>query len=515
MEQLPIILITIFFCLNILSYLSLIFKRSSLEIVNDMGIGWSLSNTFDSYGIGINITYPDEQITLWGNTVPTKDLFKKIKKFGFKTIRFPVTWMHFMNEGGIVNPVWMLRVKEVVNWIIELNMYCILNIHHDSSSPNWLSKGEEEKEKFIILWQQISEEFKDYDDHLIFECMNDLLTNSYYNYNFTLIYLFNQAFIDTIRNSTNQNKGRLLILSGVNKELALTCSSEYIIPNDPYNKFAISIHYFLPTKFAVEPDHNPWTYIDSNGQKQIVPPMTKWGYDTDYKEMLTNFETLRTTYVDKGIPVIITEVGVLTEEEKEPDSIREYLFAHFSFSRDYEGIMSCLWDNSNKNVGDMNYYDRINNKFFDEQIGENFKKIARGKYIKTTDYFIISNIDTVYTPNSEGYMEIIFGLKKAVKVILNVNILIKYISAVGFGIVSQDKNGNWIGDILYGEEGKKQYDGSYTYTVDISNRNYYDYVQIQKWWGNENIIFNYFSLEFNMSHKFFDYNLYKSSLYYL
>ena len=269
----------------------------------------------------------------------------------------------------------------------------------------------------------------------------------------------------------------------------------------------------MPTKFAVEPDHNPWTYIDSNGQKQIVPPMTKWGYDTDYKEMLTNFETLRTTYVDKGIPVIITEVGVLTEEEKEPDSIREYLFAHFSFSRDYEGIMSCLWDNSNKNVGDMNYYDRINNKFFDEQIGENFKKIARGKYIKTTDYFIISNIDTVYTPNSEGYMEIIFGLKKAVKVILNVNILIKYISAVGFGIVSQDKNGNWIGDILYGEEGKKQYDGSYTYSVDISNRNYYDYVQIQKWWGHENIIFNYFSLEFNMSHKFFDYNLYKSSLY--
>ena len=70
-----------------------------------------------------------------------------LKKFGFKTIRFPVTWMHFMDKSGKVSSDWMLRVKEVIDWIINLNMYCILNLHHDGTPTNWLSKGLESKDK--------------------------------------------------------------------------------------------------------------------------------------------------------------------------------------------------------------------------------------------------------------------------------------------------------------------------------------------------------------------------------
>ena len=91
---------------------------------------------------------PDEQIGLNGNISPTKDMIKKIKKYGFKTIRFPVTWMYFIDDEGIINSVWMARVKEVIDIIIKEKLYCILDIHNDGYYYGWLARGIESKEKY-------------------------------------------------------------------------------------------------------------------------------------------------------------------------------------------------------------------------------------------------------------------------------------------------------------------------------------------------------------------------------
>ena len=113
----------------------------------------------------------------------------------------------------------MSRVKLFVDWIINYNMHCVLNVHHDGESNNWLSKGETAKEKFILLQKQIDNEFKAYDEHLIFECMNDIVYNGDYNY--TLLLIINQSFIDSVRSSGGYNKVRLLILSDANKDINL------------------------------------------------------------------------------------------------------------------------------------------------------------------------------------------------------------------------------------------------------------------------------------------------------
>ena len=147
-----ITLILIFISL-LLSILNLLSQKTAMEIVNDMGIGYNLGYSFDScvkdeYGscldeslVSDEIKNPDDQILLLGNPIPTKKMIKNIKKNGFKTIRFPVTWMYFMDDFGKINPEWMSRVKEVVSWINEYNMYCILNVYNDGSSSNWLFNG--------------------------------------------------------------------------------------------------------------------------------------------------------------------------------------------------------------------------------------------------------------------------------------------------------------------------------------------------------------------------------------
>ena len=506
------LLIIIFIVSLLFNYLYYISKKTPTDIVNDMGIGYNLGNLFDSYSIIEEIKTPDEQITLWGNSVPKKQLFNFLKKSGFKTIRFPVTWKHFMDESGKVNPLWMSRVKEVVKWIIDANMYCIINVHNDVKAGNWLSEGMASKNKYMYLWEQIANEFKDFDDeYLLFESMN---VGDYWidgNYDYKTLFNLTQAFVDSVRNSGGKNKERLLVLSGANKDISLTCSPNYIMPKDPSNKLAISVHYYSPPNFSLEPDKNPWTYI-MDLEVYEVPSLKKWGDEGHYNDMINYFEILKRYYADKGIPVIFTETGVLTEELKDINSIRNYLYALFTLTLDYNGFMACLWDTSNRSIGDMNFINRDINQWYDETIKNNFKKISKGKYVKLTDYFIYSYSKSISTADTYGNMMINLGNKKVVKIIFNVFINTLNYSDIQFAITSNDKYGSWIGEVYSLGEAKKEYDGSYTFTINVKDKEYYDHVQTEIWEGKEFITFNYLSVEFNEKEISINYEAYKSAL---
>lgn len=492
----------------IITYLSINIKKSTMEMVNAMGIGWNFANTFDSLAYGRQIKTPLEQITLYGNNIPTKKMISNIKKNGIKTIRLPVTWMYFIDELGNIDSEWMSIIKKVVKMIIKEKMYCILNIHHDTDSGNWLGEGKNPKDKYINLWKNIANEFKNYNDYLIFESCEDIE----YSFDSDYMHIFdlNDAFVNAVRNSGGKNGDRLLILAGASRDLEKTCSPEYRFPIDPSNRFAISIHYYLPEQFSIEPDDYPWTWNDNGEEKEIVP-ITDWGNENDYKDMITNFESLKTVFLDKQIPVIIVEVGVLTEQKKNPESIAKYLYFEFSLSSAYYGIMSCLVDSSNIKLGKMNYYDRENNIWFNKKIGQNFKSIYKKKFINPNDYFIESNKETVSTRTRDDTLIIRIGKKKVITIIFNAFILTDNLSGVGFGISTYDSSISWVGKAVAGNIGEKKYDGSYTFTIDVRNEDYTNLIEIQKWWGGNDIILNYITLEFEEKYKFFDYNSYIKS----
>ena len=317
-----------------------------------------------------------------------------LKKFGFKTIRFPVTWIYFIDESGNINPEWLLRVKEVVKWIIEKKLYCILNVYTDTEI--WIGNIES-KSKYINLWKQIAEEFKDFNEYLVFESMNSpIFLNKYSRYDYDILLNFTQSFVNTIRNSERYNKERLLIISGMKSNLVLTCSSKYQMPTDPVNKLAISINYYIPEEFTKKKEY--WNNDE-------------WGSQEEYKELLQDFDKMQNIFVNKGIPVVIGEVGVLTEESKQLVSIREYLYSVFSLANEYEGIIACLWDTSNKNFGNMNYYNRLTDEWYDEKIKNIFIKISKGQYVKSSVFYIYSNIETIINFDHYSGHPITFGKK--------------------------------------------------------------------------------------------------------
>jgi hypothetical protein len=83
---------------------------------------------------------------------------------------------------------------------------------------------------------------------------------------------------------------------------------------------------------------------------------------------------------------------------------------------------------------------------------------------------------------------------------------------VNFGLLSYDKNGIYFTEMVNGTEGKKNYDGSYTYTIDVSKKDYNDYIEVQKWWNGEYSTFRYLNIQFKKEYTLFDYYAYKNSL---
>ena len=240
----------------------------------------------------------------------------------------------------------------------------------------------------------------------------------------------------------------------------------------------------------------------------------KWGDDNDYNEIINDLNNMKKNFVDKGIPVIIGEVGVLTEQNKEINSIREYLNVLFSLSYEYEGIMSCLWDTSNKNTGDMNFYNRETNKWYDEILMNNIIKISRGKYVKSSEYYIITNKKTIYDTSNNAYGDVYLPLddKKPIKVVINATLTGTIYKDYEFTIISYDKGGIWFEIYPTNKNFKKQYDGTYICTFDVSNEDCNEYIEAMMWYGEENIIFHSFTVEFDDSFQTFDYKSYKENI---
>ena len=174
--------------------------------------------------------------------------------------------------------------------------------------------------------------------------MNEVEFKSGDKYDYKTLFNFTQSFIDIVRSSGGKNSKRLLIIAGANSQYELSISDEFIIPTDPANNFSISLKYYIPYRFTKEP-------ADENSS------VKKWGSNDDYDEIMMNFYIMKITFPDKGIPIILSEIGVLTEDKKEEESLREFLYVVFALSWEFDGILPCLWDTSNKKTEDMNYYD--------------------------------------------------------------------------------------------------------------------------------------------------------------
>ena len=217
--------------------------ESAEDAVKNMGVGWNLGNTLDANDASKTWTTTDQHETCWGQPVTKPELMKMMKEAGFGAIRVPVTWYQEMDADGKVNEAWMNRVKEVVDYVIDNGMYCIINVHHDTGDgTQWLHAStttyNNVYKKYEYLWQQIAEKFKDYDQKLLFESYNEMLDdNNSWNDpksddGYKAINSYAKLFVKTVRNTGGNNKNRNLVVNTYSASSTPTAMKALDLPEE-------------------------------------------------------------------------------------------------------------------------------------------------------------------------------------------------------------------------------------------------------------------------------------------
>jgi len=519
MKKLNIILIFIFLLSLIFNYLSFNSKKNAFQLVNDMGIGYNLGNTYNCCNIIEEKYLENEEIKLLGATLPTKNILREIKKNGFKTIRFQILYNDDLFNNDKINSELIYKIKELIKLVSIVDMYLILSIKH--TREFWDFEGRNAKNKYINFWKQIANELIYFDEHIVFESMYEIGYIAYldkiFNYYEDKIYYLSQDFINVIRDSGGHNIDRLLIIPMISSDYELNLINfeyaEYKIPKDPYNKLAISIYYYFPCE-----DYNPWNILDpinlydKHGYSEMVFPFMEWGSNHNYKTIINNFNYMKHNFTDKGFPVIISEVGILNDYIKKNNSIEQFLYTLFSVSYEYEGVLPCLWDipmiPSNYNYF---YLNKENGKWSNNKYRKLFNKISKGKFIKSLDYYYKTNLETEDIPYFE-YYTIYANQKRIIKIFINVKFNMHIDNYTVITVYSSFKDSNYIEFNFEEKDGKRQYDGTTIFTVDGSELGLYYFAQVSEWFGEEYMIINNITVQYEEIYLCFDHISYKSDI---
>lgn len=332
------------------------------QITEAMGLGWNLGNQLEASSGGL----PSE--TCWGNPEITKELIDTVKAQGFKTVRIPVSYLDMIGDGPDykIDTDWLDRVQEVVDYVVNNDMFAIVNMHGDgyyTVDHSWLLCAEDDdkqteiKDKYGKVWTQIADRFKDYDQHLIFESMNEEFNNDYGKPDekaYDNINAYNQIFVDSVRATGSNNEKRWLLLPGWNTNIEYTAGDDYNfkIPTDngckaDGKRIMISVHYYDPFNFTIDENKTARTQWG----KYAVKNYDNWGQE-DYVD--SQMALLNEKFVSQGYPVVIGEFGAQDKTEKFADynEFRRYWSEYLIKAAKKNGVVCVYWDNGyNGNKG--------------------------------------------------------------------------------------------------------------------------------------------------------------------
>lgn len=309
---------------------------SSLDLSKLMGAGWNLGNSLEAIG----------GETAWGNPMVSKELIEQVKNTGFNSIRIPVAWSKFTNENTYeIDPAWLDRVEEVVNYALDLEMYVVLNNHWDEGwmQPTFAAQ-EEVNARLSKIWVQVALKFREYNDHLLFAGSNEVMVEGNYNAptqeNVQVQNEFNQVFVDAVRSTGGKNAFRHLVIQSYNTNVNYGISFLEIPEDEVSQKLMVEVHYYDPWEFALREDDliTQWGKAANDLDKKPA-----WGNE---EHASSQFRKLKETYVEAGIPVLVGEFGAISKPNDPENHLnRKYYLEFLTSEMKANGLIPFYWDN--------------------------------------------------------------------------------------------------------------------------------------------------------------------------
>ncbi len=276
-------------------------SSTAVQLAAKIKLGWNIGNTCEAPG----------GETGWGNPLITESFVKFVKQSGFNAIRIPCAWnlTHLDNpKTAHIDPKWLNRVKEVVGYCVNNDMYVLLNIHWDGG---WLennctkAKQDSVNAKQKAFWEQIATTMRDFDEHLMFASANEPNTKDAVEMGVLLAH--HQTFVNAVRSTGGRNAYRVLVIQGATELINI---SDFPKDETP-NRLIFEAHNYTPAQFCFLNEDVSWGkmfYYWGAGHHSTIEPErnANWGEED---EQIKSFKLLKEQFVDKGIPVLLGEYG--------------------------------------------------------------------------------------------------------------------------------------------------------------------------------------------------------------
>lgn len=345
-------------------------SSTAAQLVSEMGLGWNLGNTLEAIG----------GETAWGNPKTTQEMIDLIKASGFNSVRLPCAWDQYVENAATakIKETWLNRVKEVVQYCANNDMYVLLNIHWDGG---WLENNinaasqEANNAKQKAFWEQIATHFRDFDEHLLFASANE--PNVENSTQMAVLTSYHQTFIDAVRSTGGKNTYRVLVVQGPSTDIQKTYDLMKTMPTDPTpNKLMAEVHFYTPYNFCLmnaDADWGKMFYYWGAGNHSTTDTERNptYGEESDVDQL---FGKMKTKFTSKGIPVILGEFAAtrrlnLTGEALELHlKSRAYYNEYVVRKAKANGMVPFYWDNGGTGNDASGIFDRRNNKVYDQLV---------------------------------------------------------------------------------------------------------------------------------------------------
>lgn len=329
-----------------------------------LGLGWNLGNHFDTSNM---------EWGYWDHSTPTAELYQSLKAEGFSSVRIPITWTNHMDQDYKIDANYLAEVGTNVDNALAAGLQVIVNTHHDSfetalgisiatqADSTWYAN------LITDTWTQIATYFVDRNQNLMFETFNEVHDGDNWSTDkdalFDALNKWNQIAVNAIRATGGNNATRLIGISGYAANVKLTID-KLVLPNDPGNNLAVSVHNYDPYKFCLEASEN------------------EWGSDEDKQAIEDLMFSLADKYLNNGVKVYMGEFGCSKRADAADEPARLEWLKHFARMARTYGISLMLWDNASNAGGQEShaYFDHNNGKIVDEDAAAALKAITDGYY---------------------------------------------------------------------------------------------------------------------------------------
>lgn len=319
---------------------------TGLELAQRIKVGWNLGNAFDAS----DCTWVSDEMlyeSAWNGDMTAEQHIETLKQAGFNAVRIPVSWHNHVSENYSISEKWLSRVNEVVDWCLERDMFVILNIHHDNSTSFMFPTNqylEQSKNYISAIWRQLAFHFRDYDERLIFEIMNEPRLIGHNNEwwidensadckeAISCINEINQAGVNTIRAAGGYNKTRFIMCPGYDASADGALNAGFVLPTDPIDnngKIIVTVHAYTPYEFALQDGGTAqWSSANEN----------------DLRNMTEFMDRLYEKFVKNGTAVIIDEFGA-RDKNGNTEARADFTKTYVAEARK-RGIPCFWWDNN-------------------------------------------------------------------------------------------------------------------------------------------------------------------------